>query len=134
MDNLTAGNPVAHRVRVYFEGTTTIYEGMPVCYNYDTTTNWFGGSVADTGEVTASTTTAETSPNEGRYIRVERPIAGNLLHFAGVVAKGGWCGTTGAKAVDIYVPNGAIVPVRCDVDTTVGVTILCMEVGEGGLG
>ena len=134
MDNLTAGNPVAHRVRVYFEGTGTIYEGMPVCYNYDTTDNWFGGSVANTGEVTATGTTAEGSQNEGKYIRVELPANGNLIHLAGFVAKGGWVGTTGAKPLDIYVPNGAIVPVRCDVDTTSGATILFMQEGEEELG
>lgn len=134
MDNLTAGNPRAHRIRVYFEGTGTIYEGMPVCYNYDTTDNWFGGSVADTGEVTATGTTAEGSQNEGKYIRVELPADGNLIHLAGFVAKGGWVGTTGAKSLDIYVPNGAIVPVRCDVDTTSGATILFMQEGEEELG
>lgn len=134
MDNLTAGNPVAHRVRVYFEGATTIYEGMPVCYNYNTTTNWFGGSVSDEGVVTATTTTSEGSQNEGKYVRVERPVDGNLLHFAGVVARGGWVGKTGPKVVDIYIPNGAIVPVRCDVDTTVGLTVLCIQEGEEELG
>jgi len=131
--NLTAGNPRAHRIRVYFEGETTIYEGMPVCYNYDTTDNWFGGSVSN-GEVSATTTTAEGSQNEGKYIRVELPSSSNLNSFAGVVAKGGWCGTTGPKSIDIYIPNGAIVPVRCDVDTTTGRTILCIQAAQTELG
>jgi len=133
MDNLTAGNPRAHAVRVYYEGSSTIYEGMPVCYNYDTTDNWFGGSVSD-GVVTAITTTAEGAQNEGKYIRVENPANNNLMSFAGVVKKGGWCGKTGPKVLDIYVPNGAIVPVRCDVDTTVGVTILAITVASQELG
>ena len=47
MDNLTAGNPVAHRVRVYYEGSNTIYEGMLLHYNHDTTTNCFVGSVSE---------------------------------------------------------------------------------------
>lgn len=134
MDNLTAGNPRAHAVRVYFEGETTIYEGMPVCYNYDTTDNWFGGSVANTGEVTASTTTADGLQNEGKYIRVERVSDSNLLHFAGVVKRGGWVGKTGPKVLDIYVPNGAIVPVRCDVDCTSGRTVLSIQANEEELG
>jgi len=133
MDNLTSGNPRAHAVRVYYEGTSTIYEGMPVCYNYDTTTNWFGGSVSD-GAVTATTTTAEGSQNEGKYIRVENPADNNLMSFAGVVKKGGWVGSTGPSVLDIYVPNGAIVPVRADVDTTVGVTILAITVDSQELG
>jgi len=125
MDNLTCGNPRAHAIRVYFEnsGSATIYEGMPLCYNWDTTTNWFGGSVSD-GAVTASTTTLEATANESRYIRVELPDAGNIHAFAGVVKKGGWCGKSDARVVDIYVPNGAIVPVRAGVATTVGRTVL----------
>jgi len=113
MDNLTAGNPVAHRVRVYYEGSNTIYEGMALSYNYDTTTNWFGGSVSD-GVVTASTTTSAGTHNEGKYIRVEEPSSANQIVFAGVVAKGGWCGRTGPRILDIYVPNGAIVQVYTD--------------------
>jgi len=134
MDNLTAGNPRAHAVRVYYNDTSTIYEGMPVCYNYDTDVNWFGGSVADTGEVTATTATADGSQNERRYIEVEDPTDNNLNSFAGVVKKGGWCGKSGARVLDIYVPNGAIVPVRCDVDTTEGVTILAITVDSQELG
>lgn len=128
-DNLTAGNPRAHRVRVFFdEVSTLIYEGMPVCYEYDATTNWFGGSVGDDGVVSATTTTAEGGQNEGKYIYVKIPVTANLHAFAGVVAKGGWCGKTTSALkgipIDIYVPNGAIVPVRTDASTTVGVTVL----------
>lgn len=120
----TAGNPRAHRVRVYYEGTDTIVQGMPLCYNHDTTTNWFGGSVARTpaanaGEVTESSTTAEGSQNEGKYIRVENPSAANARFFAGVVAPGSWAGTSGPKELDIYIPNGATVPVRTDRSVTI---------------
>ena len=128
-DNLTAGNPRAHRVRLYYTENSTIYEGMPVCYEFDATTNWFGGSVSD-GAVTATTTTAEGSHNEGKYIRVEDPDADNVHAFAGVVTKGGWCGQTGPLALDVYVPNGAIVPVRADQACVVGQTILCVNSAE----
>jgi len=129
MDNLTAGNPRAHRIRLYYTESSTIYEGMPVCYEFDATTNWFGGSVSN-GEVTASTTTSEGSHNEGKYIRVEDVDADNIHAFAGIVTKGGWCGKTGPRALDVYVPNGAIVPVRCDQNCTVGKTILAIHTGE----
>lgn len=119
MNNLTAGNPGAHAIRVYYEGSDTIYEGMALCYNQDTTSNWFGGSVSN-GEVTASGTTAEGSQNEGKYIRVEKPATANLPFFAGVVKKGGWIGKSGPRVVDIYVPNGAIVPVRGTESFTIG--------------
>ena len=132
-DNLTSGNPRAHAVRVYYFGTSTIYEGMPVCYD-NSTTNWFGGSVADTGEVTATTTTAEGSQNEGKYIRVENPNADNVSLFAGVVKRGGWVGTTGPSVLDIYVPNGAVVPVRTDSNCLIDQTILAITTGSQELG
>lgn len=132
MDNLSWGNPVAHRVRVhYIEASKKIYEGMPVCYNFDTTTNWAGGSVSD-GAVTESTTLTAGSPATAaaKYLEVEEPAADNIQWFAGVVARGGWVGkTTSATAgvgvlLDIYVPNGAIVPVRAGVACTAGRTVL----------
>lgn len=128
--NLTAGNPRAHRVRVRYlnASSNTIYEGMPLCYNYDTTTNWFGGSMSN-GAVTASTTLTAGTPSTGsaKHIEVEDPSTTNLAWFAGVVAPGGWCGKADARQLDIYVPNGAIVPVRADISCTEGRTILCLE-------
>ena len=140
MDNLTAGNPKAHRVRVHFNtASKKIYEGMPVCYSFDSTANWWGGSVNDAGEVTAATTVTEGALNAIRYIRVEFPDADNIHAFAGVVAKGGWVGkTTSATAnvgrvLDIYVPNGAVVPVRTDQPCVMGRTILSVHTAEAHL-
>jgi hypothetical protein len=125
----TAGNPRAHRIRVYFANadSDTIKEGMPLCYNHDTTTNWFGGSVtrspsADAGVVSATTTTADGSQNERRYIEVEVPSASkaNQRFFAGVVAPGSWVGTSAAVTLDVYVPNGALVPVWTDKSVSSG--------------
>ncbi len=132
-DNLTAGNPRAHAVRVYYFGGSTIYEGMPVCYD-NSTTNWFGGSVSDEGVITESLTTAEGSQNEGKYIRVENPNADNCSLFAGVVKRGGWVGKTGPVALDIYIPNGAVVPVRTDLNCLIDQTILAINTGEQELG
>jgi len=142
MDNLSWGNPVAHRVRVHFNtASAVIYEGMPVCYNYDTTVNWAGGSVSD-GAVTASTTLTAGTPETAaaKYLEVENPADGNIQWFAGVVAKGGWCGkTTSATAgvgqlLDIYVPNGAIVPVRAGIGCTAGRTVLSVIAATQYLG
>lgn len=127
--NLTGGNPRGHRIRVYFDETSKIYEGMPVCYDWDTTDNWFGGYLTN-GAVTENTTTAEGSHNESKYIKVKTPLVTNFHAFAGVVAKGGWCGKSGkARVVDIYVPNGAIVPVRIGVNSLVGRTIVGLQTG-----
>ena len=110
---------------VYYEGTSTIYEGMPVCYNWDTTTNWMGGTASS-----ETSTTAEGSQNEGKFIRVEDVSATNANAFAGVVRNASYCGTAGPKAVDIYIPNGAIVPVRTNLNCTVGVTPLAINSAE----
>lgn len=209
MDNLTAGNPVAHRVRVYYTGSDTLIEGEPLCYSFKTTRNWFGGSVSDAGVVTASEYVAEGSHNASKYMCVESPfrasitsmdsVAGsnvitgdgtdfanfhvgmavsiasasdanadgnyvitavgalgvtitldmtaaeaaavttqadvtvqidNISAPAGVVAKGGWCGKAGPRVIDVYVPNGAVVPVRCDQNCVLGRTILAIHTNE----
>jgi hypothetical protein len=213
MDNLTAGNPVAHRIRVYYTGDDTLKEGEPLCYSFKTTKNWWGGSVANTGEVTASGTVDEGSHNSSKYMTVESPlrlslssdtpadgsktitgsttdfdtlqvgmfvsISGsdvtngnyeitaisrstesgvtnstitlgnmtaatgttadvataidNISAFAGVVAKGGWVGRSGPRVVDIYVPNGAVVPVRVGLDCVTGRTVLAVHTNEQAL-
>lgn len=108
-------------VPVYYEGTDTIHEGMAVCYNSDTTTNKSRYN---------SQTTAEGSQNEGKYWFVEKPSDDNLLAFAGVVKKGGYCGKTGPKLVEIYIPNGQIVPVRSSIYNYEGETILAVQSGD----
>jgi len=127
-------DPKARRISVYYEGTSTIREGMPVCYNYDTTDNWLGVASIDftttASSLTESGTTAEGSQNEGKFIRVKDPDADNIHAFAGVVAGADHDGETGPKAIDIYIPNGAIVPVRTDASTTVGVTVLGIANGS----
>jgi len=116
--------------RVYFTGSTIIYRGMPVCYD-DSTTNVLG---IDTYDDSVSTTTTAGYLNEGHFLRVERPASDNLMRFAGVVAGSSEAGKTGPKWLDIYVPNGAVVPVRVDVACTDGTTILAMADGEEELG
>jgi len=117
---------------VYYEGDSTIREGMPLCYNYDTTDNWMGVSSIDftstASTITESGTTAEGNQNEGKFIRVEDPSTSNLAWFAGVVAGADHDGETGPMALDIYEANGAIVPVRCNIDTTAaGRSILAID-------
>jgi hypothetical protein len=116
--------------RVYYTESSTIYEGMPVCYEFDATTNVLGYDKAAGGDVrdqSTPTTTAEGNQNEGKFLRVEDPDADNIATFAGVVVNGGYVGKTGPKWVDIYEPNGSIVPVRTDLNCTVGRTILAVE-------
>uniref|UniRef100_A0A6M3IF56 Uncharacterized protein n=1 Tax=viral metagenome TaxID=1070528 RepID=A0A6M3IF56_9ZZZZ len=123
-------DPKAKTIKVYYTESSTIYEGMPVCYEFDATTNWCGVSTIDAtttaSTITESTTTAEGYQNEGKFIRVEDPDADNIHAFAGVVVNGGYCGSAGPHVVDIYIPNGAIVPVRAGVECTVGRTVLAV--------
>jgi len=93
---------LARKKRVYYEGSDTIYEGMALCYNQDTTDS----------TRTSGTTVDEGDQCDGKWMRVEKPKTANLKYFAGVVASGSHCGLAGPRWVDIYVPNGAIVPVR----------------------
>ena len=122
----------AVKKRVLYEGTSVIYQGMPVCYNYNTTDNIDGYDIVDG----AGGTTDESHQNEGKHVRVEDPANNNIMHFAGVVAGTEHEGVTGTgeKWLEIYIPNGAVVPVRCDVDTTVGVTLLAITVSSQEFG
>jgi hypothetical protein len=119
-------DPKARTITVYYEGSDTIYEGYALCYNQDTTDNWLGvdGSKVDFTTTAStsgleSTTTAEGYQNEGKFIRVEKPATANLQWLAGFVV-GTSKGFTGPGAVDIYVPNGAIVPVYTNKSCTIG--------------
>lgn len=108
-------------IPVYYEGTDTIYEGMAVCYNSDTTTNKSRYN---------SQTTAEGSQNEGKHWFVEKPSNDNLAFFAGVVRKGGYCGKAGPAVIDIYIPDGSIVPVRSSIQSYEGETVLAVQSGD----
>lgn len=118
-------DPIAEKKRVRYEGSDTIYEGMAVCYNSDTTTNWL-----DWSGTAESSTTAEGSQNEGKYRYVEAPSSDNLRAFAGVVCAGSWVGSSGPAYVDIYVPNGAVVPVRSSINNVESETVLCVQAGD----
>jgi len=107
----------------------TLYAGMPLCYQFDTTTNVLGWDKENSEE---GTTTAEGYQNEGKFMIVDLPDSDNIHAFAGVAVANSWTGSSTvaddeSKWLDVYIPNGAIVPVRTDVDCTVGRTILSVE-------
>ena len=125
-------NSNTRRKRVYYtESSTTIREGMPVCYEFDATANVLGYDKANSVK---GSTTAEGNLNEGKFMRVEDPDANNIQYFAGVIAGASYDGLTGARWLDIYIPNGAIVPVRTDLNCLIGQTILAVTTGEQELG
>lgn len=107
---------LARRKRVYYEGTDIIYEGMALCYNSDTTE-----SIR-----TAGNTVAEGDQCDGKYMRVEKPASANLHAFAGVVADGTYIGLAGPRWLDVYVPNGAVVPARINFSATGQQSLACL--------
>jgi len=110
----------------------TLYAGMPLCYQFDTTTNVLGWDKENSEE---GTTTAEGYQNEGKFMIVDLPDDDNIHAFAGVAVANSWTGSATVaddetKWLDVYIPNGAIVPVRTDQSCTVGRTILAIHNAE----
>jgi len=110
----------------------TLYAGMPLCYQFDTTTNVLGWDKENSEE---GTTTAEGYQNEGKFMIVDLPDDDNIHAFAGVAVANSWTGSSTvaddeSKWLDVYIPNGAIVPVRTDQSCTVGRTILAIHNAE----
>ncbi|KKK64674.1 hypothetical protein LCGC14_2981820, partial [marine sediment metagenome] len=127
----------ARKKRVYYTESSTIYEGMPVCYEFDATANVLDYDKGAGGDRTCQTTpgtTAEGNQNEGKFMRVEDPDANNIQYFAGVVAGSSYAGLVGPRWLDIYIPNGAIVPVRTDLNCLIGQTILAVTTASQELG
>lgn len=133
MSYVSYGNDtLATRKKVRFynreSSAETLYEGQPLCYIFDSTTNEMGINKQTGAE---GSTTAESYHNEGKLVQVEKPNDDNLLYPAGVVASGSWCGKSIAATswvdIDVFIPNGAVVLVRADVECTVGVTVLALE-------
>ncbi len=137
MSNVSFGTNVSvQKKRVKFINTNSsaeviLYEGMPFCYQFDTTTNILG---YDKENAVAGATTAEGYLNEGKFLIVDLPDDDNIHAFAGVLASGSYAGQAvaddGEIWIDIYEPNGAIVPVRADQNCTVGRTVLCIHNAE----
>jgi len=130
---------IALRKKVKFVNTNSsaavvLYEGMPFCYQFDTTTNILGYDKGNGSGSSTPNTTAEGYHNEGKFLIVDLPDSDNIHAFAGVLCSGSWCGKTiaddGEIWLEIYVPNGAIVPVRTDQNCTCGTTVLAIHTGE----
>jgi hypothetical protein len=105
--------------RVKYTGSKTLRLGMPLSYDWDTTTNVLGVNKADN---TRGTTTADGYQNEGKFKLVEDPSLTNQRFFAGLLhdAKNLNKTADGAEWVDIVVPNGAIVPAYTDRSVAAG--------------
>lgn len=126
------GNQNAIVKRVKYVGTDTIYEGMPLSYDHDTTVNVLGYDKEAGGDAenqSSPNSTAEGYQNEGKFILVENVSLANQNFFAGVVVGTSEAGKTGPIWLDIYVANGAIVPVRTDRSVSIN-DLAYLEPGE----
>lgn len=121
---------VRKRVKFLPASTTdTVVVGSLVCYNWDVssdveerTTN---PATAHFGSDGNETTYAEgAQAYTGRMLTVEKPATGNLAFFAGVVHSLGPLYGADGDTIEIAVPNGAVVPVRCNINCTAGTTVV----------
>lgn len=120
---------LAETKQVYFRPTAddTVRVGDLVCYNWDLTTDY---KERGTTPITGGTAYAEGSQNyTGRLFVVEKPATANLQFFAGVVAALGDKAGADGDLIEIYVPNGAVVPVMSDQYCLNGRTIVAVRNG-----
>jgi len=130
-------DPIAQTKRVFFRpdtDTTSILKvGHAVCYNSDIV----GDHKERAGVVRpptdehlggAGTAYAEGAQTyTGRLFIVERPTTENQQAFAGIVKCLGPKAGADGDMIEIFVPNGAVVPVWTDCDCEINQTILALE-------
>lgn len=128
-------DPIAQKKRVVWrptDSTDVLIVGQPVFYNSNATTDYKERS---TTPISGGTAYAEGSQNyNARLFVVERPYtdyAGdvNLEAFAGIVADLGSRAGADGDFINIFIPNGAIVPVYTDIACTLDRTILAIRTG-----
>lgn len=127
-------DPIAQSKRVFFrQSGDTVRVGDLVCYNWDITGDHKERSSAPQSSHlggSGATTYAEGNQSyTGRLFIVEKPATTNLHAFAGVVkALGPKLGADG-DMIEIWKPNGAVLPVMCDQYCTNGRTIVGLRNG-----
>ena len=112
--------PILQKKRVLFEpetSTDTLKAGYVVCYNNDRTTDLRGTSVA------------EGAQNPARFLQVEKPKTANLNFVAGIVCPDSE-GAVDGDWIDIYLLNGADIPVWSDQACVNGTTTLAVTDGS----
>jgi len=126
---------VAEVKRVVFRPATAsdvLKVGDSVCYNWDLAADY---DERTTNPVNSGGTTyAEGAQTyNARFLIVEKPDSENLQNYAGVVkALGSKTGADG-DVIEIYIPNGAVVPVMAGIYCYKGVTVLAAQDGSYSL-
>jgi len=105
---------------VRYTGNEALKDGYLVCWNRDSTS-----AVDLAGKETADATVR----NHNRFREVEKPAAGNLHNFAGVVF-GNYGAKTGGQEIRIAIPRNQSVDLYTDQNCVAGVTLLCVQAGS----
>jgi len=131
-------DPIAQTKRVFWRPVTTdtaLRTGDPVCYKLDAVDHK-ERTVDPTHLGLTEDTYAEGSQEmTGRLFSVEEPLIDNIDAFAGIVKSLGPKAGADGDMIEIFVPNGAIVPANVVLTATVaGRTILAVMVGTRTLG
>ena len=87
-----------YTMRAFYIGTDKLYEGYPLCWNWDAT------DVTPENVTQTSPDVGQDKYNAARRIQVEKPAEGNKLHFAGAVSQKS-SGMTGPGWVEIHRPG-----------------------------
>jgi hypothetical protein len=106
--------------RAYYVGSDTLQEGYFLCYNRDSTSTGSSAGAADLA----------------RAYEVEKPAAGNLKHFAGVVGRedAGKAGPCWITLIEPQPNPGRLVMVHTDRNCTLGSTRLAVQAGSYAAG
>ncbi|GAG88419.1 unnamed protein product, partial [marine sediment metagenome] len=127
-------DPIAQRKRVVFRPSTTgdvLRVGDAVCYNWDLAADY---KERTTNPVCGGATYAEGAQTyNARLFIVEKPDSENLQNFAGIVACLGSKAGADGDFIEIYEPNGAVVPVMAGIYCYKGVTVLAVQDGSYSL-
>jgi len=130
-------DPIAQTKRVFFrpvDSTDVLKPGDSVCYNWDSVTD-HKERTADPVHLGLTQDTYAEGEQEftGRLFIVEKPDLDNLQNYAGVVKSLGPKAGADGDMIEIFVPNGAMVPVNAGVYCYAGVTILAVQSGSYSL-
>ena len=130
-------DPIAQTKRVFWTPvtTTTILKvGQPVCYNSDSILD-HKARASDPAHlgITQHTYAQGAQDFTGRLFVVEEPLTANLMSFAGIVKSLGPKAGAIGDMIEIFVPNGAIVPCWIDANVTQLSTVLGIRNGEADL-
>jgi len=125
-------DPIAQSKRVFFRpaAADTVRVGDLVCYNWDIERDHKERASDPTHIGLTQHTYAEGAQDfTGRLFIVEKPATANLEFFAGVVKALGPKAGADDDMIEIWVPNGAVLPVMVDQACVAGRTIVGVRDG-----